>query len=663
MPREIDVLQLVKSFAHRNNLTEVEYRPFAQAVQRQARLADKSQPVFRDLSFNPDLVLIPKLFLLAKEKRLALQTSGNEIRSIILPERFAETVLLEYKRMDENPDLPFPDEEGLKMAVPGEWIQALSLDTDLGPVSDTQGERSVPLYRILLPEGLRPILVPSAFVPDKLLEYAVIKLRQYLRKGGNKDFMLNKLTYAFPGKEAQLKDAFGAVLTKPYDALSALKRSGSDFVYSFWAYLVSALKKDLEKRQDKSPEDQATHQAALICEFYASHFKSKAQRIIDTELAFKALDSGLRAPPHNFTLDEILAFRDAKGAPLVSRFSREELEGRLREKSTKADPLSLPEYLLMPAGPRKVFVAKDKALLLAVRLIAEARTDLRARILAQWKPLLEDFRESASMEEDEAFRTELSEQLEERFPLLDSLFRSKLLPLIYEEIKVEGSSPPDLDRLFYKGDLAPLEEILDIGRRDLVSDARMLLPFWYTVPIVSDIMRLLHRLARRREERAAARNKERRVAAKRIESAADRAKESETSKAAVPGRGAEGGAASLAQRRAEFAAAAVKVSKELLPPGYELDAYLRELEGRWNTLLNMEAKKNLTEDVNSLVRDYLRGIARTMSGSSITALRVKNLAATLADTPSLLRIKNHQALETYIQMYMVKALGAGGLRL
>ena len=98
------------------------------------------------------------------------------------------------------------------------------------------------------------------------------------------------------------------------------------------------------------------------------------------------------------------------------------------------------------------------------------------------------------------------------------------------------------------------------------------------------------------------------------------------------------------------------MAKSLTPSGYSVEEYLVELEGRWNTQINPQSKRDLTEDVQSLVRDYLRGILRTMRGSTFTLERVKGLAASLADSPTLMRITNHQALELYVQLYMAKLL-------
>ncbi len=638
MAKDIDVYQLVRSFSSRNHLFEFEYRGFASALQRQAKAADQSEPVFRDLSLNPDLVLAPRLFLLSKERKLILETVGNEIKAIILPERYTEAYLQEYRRIDENPDVPFPDEDSLKLAVPGEWIQTISVDSDLGVVSDQAANRPIPLYRISFSENIRPFVVPSLFVPEKLLEYSVLKIRQYLRRGANKEFMQNKLLYAFPGKETQVKDSLAAILTKPYDAITELKRSASDLTFSFWAYLLSAVKKDFEKGE-RSNEDLSVFQAALITEFYANHFKSKAQRRADQDGAVKALDIALRKPPYNFSIEEIQAFKDAKGVPFVSKLGHDTLEAQLREKSTKAESGKLPELLVISAGGKRAYVAKDKALLLAVRSIAEARADIRSRIIEKWRRLLEEFRSAAPMEEEDEFRRMLKGEVEERFPVLDSLVGSRLLPLIQEEARVRGEAAPDLERFFYKNELVPLEEILDLQRKDLLADSRMLLPFWYSLPVISDLVRLFRSMGRRKAERARAK----------VEPVKAKAEQ-------APSSGAP-------KRKDEFAAAAVRVAKQLTPSGYSLEEYLRDLESRWNTLLNFEAKKNLSEDVNSLVRDYLRSILRSMKGDSLTVDRVKSLAATLADSPSLAKIKNHQALELYIQLYMVKALGAGGTRL
>lgn len=633
MARDIDVYQLVRAFASKNRLTSIDYVVFARSIQRQASQSDQSDHLYRDLSINPDAVLVPKLYKLARDKRLAIETIGGEVSAIVLPEHYADVFFAEYKRIEEAPELPFPDEESLKTNVPPEWIQTINLETDLGHVSDREGEPSVPLYRLIFSGGVKPIVVPQSFVPEKLLELSVLKLRHYLRQGANKEFILNKLLYAFPNKEQAVRDAFSAIQIKPFEAIEALKTSSSDIIYPFWAYLTTHVKHDLEKKTDKTAEDYSIYQAALLCEFYSGFFKAKIKKLLDMQAACHALDQEIRKAPFSFGLDDIVAFRDHQGKPLLGRLSREDFEAYLKEKTTKSEDGVLPELFVVTTGQgRRVYMAKERLFPLVFRLLADGRADCRSRLVNQWSRFLEDFKSSAAMDDDDAFRRELEVLVESRFPLLDAIIKDRLLPLVFDELVVRNSAPPDIARLFYKGELLPIDELLNLNRKALCADARMLLPFWYSVPILSTIFRLFRRLAHPRERDKAEKQKQ------------------PPPKPLTP----EG--QTLKERRAAFVRAATAVQGELLPSGYSLDEYLRELEERWNYILTPKAKADLKEDVDSLVRDYLRSILKSLSPQGVTTDRVKSLAASLADTPTLLKIKNHGALELYIQLYMVKLL-------
>ncbi|HOX12777.1 MAG TPA: hypothetical protein PLB56_07725 [Spirochaetales bacterium] len=638
MARDIDVLQLLRSYATKNKVSTIDYRSFAQMVQRQAAQANRPEPIYRDLASNPDVVLVPKLFQYARDRNLSINTVGGQIESISLPEHFTDLLLAEYRRMEENPDIPFPDDESIHAELPAEWVQAVSVETDLSSLIETTRDRAAPFYRLVFPEGIRPVLILSPMAADKVLEHAVLKVRQYLRKGGNKDFVQNKLSYAFPGKEMQLKESLSTILIKPFDAVRDMRTSGNDFTFALWAYLASYMKQDVFKKSDKNPEDWAYLQAIYLCEVYNNFYKGKAQRAVERETAFKTLDTLLRKSPYNFTLDEVTNFRDSMGRPLLGKYTREELEEWIRERTTRAETGRLPE-ILMPVTSRgqRWLVAKDRVLPLVVRLLGEARASIRTSLIAEWKSVLEVYASTPTMEDDAAYRRDLEERVAKGYPILFVLISERIFSLVYNELRETPDAVPELDRFFSKGDLVPIDELLDLRRKHMVTDVRNLLPIWYTLPILSGLFAFLFRLTSRKRARK-----------ERLASIAEKASEPKTEKT--------GTSAKFSDRRIEFAAAAAKVEQVLLPEGYKLDEYLSVLINRWNTMLNPQAKADLTEDVNSLVRDYLRGLLRSLKPSNFTAERVKGLAATLADTPSLLKIRNHSALEEYIRLYMVRLL-------
>ncbi len=255
--------------------------------------------------------------------------------------------------------------------------------------------------------------------------------------------------------------------------------------------------------------------------------------------------------------------------------------------------------------------------------------------MRDWRVILYDFGTIDAMENDQAFRTDLRERLVQQNTVLANALATGYAPSIYLESRGTKDAPADLDRYFGGGALAPMDQLLNLDRKSLLTDVRMLLPFWYTVPVLSWFIGMFKRSRKRKADQRAM-----------VKKAIDGDNEKQASPAA----------SNASSRALEFSQMARKLERRLLPEGYGPDEYLKLLESRWNTMLEPQAKANLTEDVNALVRDYLRGILRSMKPSGFTAERVATMASNLADTTSLLKIRNHSALEEYIRLYMVKIL-------
>ena len=73
-------------------------------------------------------------------------------------------------------------------------------------------------------------------------------------------------------------------------------------------------------------------------------------------------------------------------------------------------------------------------------------------------------------------------------------------------------------------------------------------------------------------------------------------------------------------------------------------------------MITKEAHSSLTEDVNSLIRDYTRKVMRTISASTFTVDRVRCLAEALVKTPNMQKIKETEALTIYTELYILRLL-------
>ncbi len=93
-----------------------------------------------------------------------------------------------------------------------------------------------------------------------------------------------------------------------------------------------------------------------------------------------------------------------------------------------------------------------------------------------------------------------------------------------------------------------------------------------------------------------------------------------------------------------------------VPEGRSLNDLLEELADKWNPLFDTTQRKNLVEDVNALVRDFLRPIRRSLLLKPPDAERVHALAEQLSGSKSLAKIAKKDHLLRYLELYVVKCL-------
>ncbi|MDR1099928.1 MAG: hypothetical protein LBL28_05540, partial [Treponema sp.] len=74
-------------------------------------------------------------------------------------------------------------------------------------------------------------------------------------------------------------------------------------------------------------------------------------------------------------------------------------------------------------------------------------------------------------------------------------------------------------------------------------------------------------------------------------------------------------------------------------------------------LLNKQARQNLIEDVNALIRDKLRQTIRVHKKKPISRENLNEIAgALIASAPALRSLGGQDSLHLYMELYMVKLL-------
>ncbi len=646
MPSSEEVLELLSRYAARERNADIRFAAFAAFAGEDAGGPEGAAAA-----------LAAPLRQLAQANHCRLELQNGEIRRILFARPILEIIQKAWGELESRPELPFPAEESLKLNVPAELLQVVDIKTGFVQALG-RPESGAPLaIRIVFPESLGSIIITSDLLPRKLLELSIHKLRLYLDVPATATYMFHKLRTIFPHRDLVLKDMFGQLASRPVQAVASLVEA-SDFSFRFWAHLASVVIQEFRAKDHKLPDEIGCSQAAYLVGFYTVYFKGIVQKEKSSQNALRNLEVYLRKPPYVFTITDIFGFRDSKEVPLIQKYSQELLLQYLKEKTTPGPNQAIPEIVrVRTADNREYYLHRDVLLPLCLKKVYEASRMLKEEIVDEWAAELRRFRQIAAMREDEAFLAELKERLKSVDPVLHALLRYDLLFFTRREAKVRPEVAEEIGRFLdpKRRALLPLAAILGLRRRELLSRARLRLPVWMTIPVLRELLALVKRLFEKRERRSVpAKGKHpapRRAATPAAPPPADRRAGAPPAAAAAeataqPARHSSGHRRELAALRQSF-----------VEDGSSIEDSLRSLAEKWNPLLEQKAKQQLVEDVNALIRDYLRALKRAFQVRLPDVARIRSLAQTLSENRAFREIRNKELLRRYIEIYMVKLLG------
>ncbi|MDR1900737.1 MAG: hypothetical protein LBQ88_00440 [Treponema sp.] len=625
MADETDLYSILAAYARKNNTPFIDIAVFQGALEKNAKRLAPEHPEWLKWTKNVGGLFWSEVSSLVEKGKCELLSNMSQAGVVYLSSFYLETVQDAYGSLDNTADKPFPSEDSLHITLPENQVRIISID-DFLPYLEYPQDSLLPLIRLTFPEGFGSAIATSRMIPRRLLEAAMLKIRNYLRIHGNKEFALNKLEPQLQGKEVYIKDILNQILIRPMDCVTSLENVG-DFTYLFWAHFCILVKNDIRKKKEHLSEDIASIQSIYLIEVCNNYYKIKAVKNREKELAFKALEVHLDKPPYYYTLDNILRFTNSKGVLLLGQYSEEDLNAYIKAKISVTDNLEQPELLLIRNDKgNSWFVRKGKLLSLISHLLIDARPLMKKAISKRWFRLIKRYRSEPAMESDSEFEKLLASTIPDVNEILSILLNSPTLSLVYEEIEKTQGNIPESSRIFQKGRLIPFSSLFFLKRKDMLTDIRIILPFWYSIPFITAIMAFF-----------TARNSKKEIK-----------KEEEK---------AENEAIDRKDPSYELVKTAKQLATELIPHDRTIDVYLSELEDRWNRLINVRSKKDLSEDVNSFIRDFLRHSLRRDKRLKISRESLFRMASNIITrNATLMGLKDQDALHLYIEVYLLQLL-------
>jgi hypothetical protein len=630
-----DLLSLLRTFAVKNKSATVDVRQFIDSLPKGQGEPSEVEAALLELG----------------RKAVLSVTIGEGIpRSITLPD-FALLLLVdEYHKISMDATRPFPKEATLGAAVPAEHLISADVKGQLGALLETSAPGMKGIVRLQFPEGVDSLLVPQEIVGTEFIEAAVAKISRYLGEGKNGAYAEVKLAGLLRGNEVLVRQSLEDIATRPKKAATTLL-TPSEFSFRFWNHLSNLIVQDLRGKTDKTESDQGVCQSAYILGYAVFHKKGAVQREQEWTTDRKNLEQQVRKAPFVFGFQDLYNLKDEKGATYISKHTNEFIHDFLREK-TKPSPEEPVPYLVRAhaaAQKKDYFIQRDLLVPVFLKKMTEASEQLRKEYLDEWAAELKADRVPAVAKSDATFRRDVETRVKQGAPLLAALSNGALLFAAADATRIPDAARAELRKCFVvENILRPYDELLGLSRPMLLKDVRMYLPFWMTVPVLSGVLRVFRKMFKGGKGPEEPTPQSASIIARPVQAGAPK-----TVAPAAPGAARPSNARESLLRYKQSVQSLVS---QYVPRGKTIDATLEELAEKWNPLYASEQKRNLVEDVNALVRDFLRPVRRTFLVRPPDVKRIHALAEQLSTSKSLAKIKKRDLLLRYLELYMIRCL-------
>ena len=622
-----DLYTILVAYANKNNSPYINIAGFIDYLGKAARKFANDYPAWQKWAKDTPAKFRAEISLLVEGGKCELLPEPGE-GQVYLSSYFPEKIRTAYAHADDKVEFPFPSEESLGITLPENQVKHLNSDYDLLSVLAEPKANSAPVLKICFPENFGFAILPFDMFPRQITEIALLKVRNYISRYGNKEYIYHQLAAQLQGKEAYIKDQLEQILIKPMDQYRVIGEN-REMTSLFWSHICGLIKNDIKKKNEKLAMDIAVFQAVYIIEVINGFFRSTAAKRRETEAAFRNLESQLAKPPYLYTMDEIVKFSGPGGGPLLGQYTSDELSEWMKRQITESKNDELPALLIVKVKTKdeqQYFLLKEKVMPLCARLLHDGKILIRRAITKQWSKLISNFETDLAMTSDGEFEKLLAKTAEKHCPELMSLLNDPKFFLIYQDMDKKDGIPPAM-RIIHEGKLLPYSSVFLIRRKAMLQEAKFALPFWFSLPLISDLIRLFKNLFKK-EKKAVK-------------------KPAGDEQVIVEGKDHAGEIRMVAERL-EF---------DIVPPGYTIDGYLEELGDRWSRLLDSQARETLINDVKFLVKKQLRRRLKVEKQFEPTREALNQMAYDMViHNTALSSVSARDTLLLFMELYMIKLL-------
>ena len=567
---------------------------------------------------------------LAQQNKITLEYVGNMLNKIVFNDFYIEKIRSIYAAMSKDPHLPFPVPDMFKQTIPTHLLQIVDVKSEFVSFLESPSSDDSKILKLTFPQFEYSLLVLPSMLRTTLLQRAVGKIKTFLDKESNNDYIRSRIIAAMKKDETAVKTLILNIHSNIDKAIDTLMNP-TTVSFSFWSHLATSVIKEYQSKKSVYIGDYIYAQAAFLIGYYNVYYKGRSQKNADKESAFKTLKSRLRREPYCFSLRDMYSFVDEKGTEIVKICGKDDFNDYVNKLISEVDSFGLPEVIMVKTeGSRDYFISRDIFALYLFKEIDEATRFFKNEIVMEWKDSLESYTQLEEMRSDSAFEKLLIKKLKSQRPVLLGMLDYKMVTILLshsstkEEDKLELHRLVDLDN----GQIVSYASILNLNRSSLLNEVKGLVPIYKSNGFLKGFVTFFGKLFG-------------------LFSIMKNSKKSNKSVKELDFKKTSSD---------DFSKAVSKLMEEYVGEDGNIELSMEDLIQKWNPLFDPVKKANLVEDVNAMIRDYLRKIKHSFSVSMPERDRVETMALRLSENSAFEAIKKKEPLRQYMVLYMIDQL-------
>lgn len=591
---------------------------------------------------------IPTLKKMASVGECTINYKEDKIISFHVHKYYRQLIMEYYRNMESHPEISFPDTYSFNFKIDSNWTTNFSIMGNIDDAYDIINENSGKVLIITFEDGISDIILPSEIFETTFFDIVLKKVHIFVQEKNNYAYLRIYLKNAVEGNEIAVKTLMESVLAGSTGFKEHIK-TPSDFSFKFFSFMCSKILKDLASKNEKTVVDICMYQAILMLRFFISRGRVLIQQKNQKRSDLKDLCQKVQKAPYIFTTSQIYEITDIAGKAYQEKYSKEFITDFIKDAVILKEGDDLPSLIkLIGENKKEYYIYRNMIPHVFLRLLVDVSKEIREKFTNEWADLMRNYKKNKEMQSDAMFVEALKNIVESDYKLLNDMLKPGLLYFanrlenINKDIKISVASCFEDGEV---GKFKSMDVLLGLNRQDLIQQVKISLPIQFTIPILGKLIALFM-----------GKGKNVSVSKKKEKSSPKKNFAKKLGKSTFKESGHSSGNKNDEKRGSsqEFQQGVMNLKKKYLRDGETIDESLDALIEQWNPLLKKSDRKTLVEDINSLIRDFIRKKKASFAKNPPDEKRLATLAEDLFHKTSNIGIKKKEPFKKYIELYIIK---------